>query len=456
MSDPTLATLLATLPPDCRDAAAVLNLGCACLALDHDRLAGALAEDGGPAIATLLQERPHLFADSLLFVAELHLQRMAALVDAVEQVAALPAYVARVLAHAPAIARYVPKSRGAFLGFDFHEGADGPRLIEINTNAGGGLLAARLIDAQPECCVGSAEGGASLLSSLAGARAFAPDAVIADFVAMFREEWRRERGDAPLRRIAIVDDEPATQYLAPEFELFRRLFVRHGVDALIVDPRELALVDGELRHGEQVIDLVYNRLTDFALAEAPHAALRGAYLAGAAVVTPHPHAHALYADKRNLIALSDAAWLNDIGVPEALRQTLLQAIPETREVLPENAERFWSERRRWFFKPFAGYGSRAAYRGEKLTRRVFEEISAGGYVAQALVPPSGRRATPARGGGELKVDVRNFAYAGRVQLVTARLYQGQTTNFRTPGGGFASVFAVRCRADEVQALPLVP
>jgi hypothetical protein len=27
-----------------------------------------------------------------------------------------------------------------------------------------------------------------------------------------------------------------------------------------------------------------------------------------------------------------------------------------------------------------------------------------------------------------------------VQLVCARLYQGQTTNFRTPGGGFAPVY----------------
>ena len=28
-----------------------------------------------------------------------------------------------------------------------------------------------------------------------------------------------------------------------------------------------------------------------------------------------------------------------------------------------------------------------------------------------------------------------YAYAGAVQWVAARLYQGQTTNFRTPGGG---------------------
>jgi hypothetical protein len=40
---------------------------------------------------------------------------------------------------------------------------------------------------------------------------------------------------------------------------------------------------------------------------------------------------------------------------------------------------------------------------------------------------------------ELKVDIRCYAYAGEVQLVAARLWQGQTTNFRTPGGGFARV-----------------
>ena len=31
---------------------------------------------------------------------------------------------------------------------------------------------------------------------------------------------------------------------------------------------------------------------------------------------------------------------------------------------------------------------------------------------------------------------------GVIQLVAARLYAGQTTDFRTPGGGFAPVFVV--------------
>jgi hypothetical protein len=43
---------------------------------------------------------------------------------------------------------------------------------------------------------------------------------------------------------------------------------------------------------------------------------------------------------------------------------------------------------------------------------------------------------------ELKADVRLYTYAGAVLLTAARLYQGQTTNMRTPGGGFAPVLAL--------------
>ena len=39
-----------------------------------------------------------------------------------------------------------------------------------------------------------------------------------------------------------------------------------------------------------------------------------------------------------------------------------------------------------------------------------------------------------------KSDIRLFTYDGAVLLAAARLYQGQATNFRTPGGGFAPVF----------------
>ena len=120
--------------------------------------------------------------------------------------------------------------------------------------------------------------------------------------------------------------------------------------------------------------------------------------------------------------------------------TLLAAIPHTGIMTDANRDALWAKRRTLFFKPAAGYGSKAAYRGEKLTRRVWEEMAQGTYVAQALVAPSERHLAGAPAPTALKADVRNYAYAGVVKLVAARLYQGQTTNFRTPGGGFAPVF----------------
>ncbi len=321
-----------------------------------------------------------------------------------------------------------------FLGYDFHLTAQGPRLIEINTNAGGALLNGALAHAQEACC---REMAAFFQPSTDLAR------LDETLFAMFAAEWRLQRGEAPLGRIAIVDDDPAAQYLHPEFRLFERLFRRFGAEAVIADPRELEWRDARLWHGEAPVDMVYNRLTDFYLEEPAHGALRAAYAAGAVVLTPHPRAHALYADKRNLVTLSDEAALLELGVAEADRATLLAGVPRTEAVTAVHADALWAARRQRFFKPVAGYGSKAAYRGDKLTRRVWDEILAGDYVAQTLVPPSERRLDVDGAETELKLDVRAYVYDGSIQLVAARLYAGQTTNFRTPGGGFAPVFVAR-------------
>jgi hypothetical protein len=74
---------------------------------------------------------------------------------------------------------------------------------------------------------------------------------------------------------------------------------------------------------------------------------------------------------------------------------------------------------------------------------VWEEILAADYVAQTLVPPAEQAVGQPDEETVLKYDVRSFVYQGRIQLLAARLYQGQTTNFRTPGGGFAPVFRAR-------------
>jgi hypothetical protein len=62
---------------------------------------------------------------------------MKAVVDAIEHVVALQPYRDSVLAWAPDIAKRSGDSHGVFFGYDFHLTTDGPRLIEVNTNAGG-------------------------------------------------------------------------------------------------------------------------------------------------------------------------------------------------------------------------------------------------------------------------------------------------------------------------------
>ncbi|MGR9045588.1 MAG: hypothetical protein ACU83N_09845 [Gammaproteobacteria bacterium] len=355
----------------------------------------------------------------------------------------MPAYQERVLAYAPQSALYIPKAHGVFLGYDFHLSPDGPKLIEINTNAGGALLNAILARAQMACCDlvdGRCPG--DLSRQIRGL--LAVNRTEQSFIAMFMEEWRAERDSQPLKTIAIVDENPQKQFMLPEFLLFKKLFEQHGLHAVICDPAELIFRDGALWHGDIQIDLVYNRLTDFGLEEDNHKHLCAAYLAEAVVVTPHPRAHALYADKRNLSLLSDEAVLKDIGVDAENRAILLGGIAHTVNVRPEDRESLWATRKKMFFKPAKGFGSKAAYRGDKMTRRVFNEILQSDYVAQELVQPSERQLEVDNAVVDLKLDLRNYVYRGQIQLISARLYQGQTTNFRTPGGGFAQVVAVPC------------
>jgi hypothetical protein len=347
----------------------------------------------------LLAERPHLFSAATVAIPQADLERMAAIIAAIESVIALPQWEEKVGSGKTA-------QSGVFMGYDFHLTEAGPQLIEINTNAGGGLLAAWQAGRED---------------------------VLDAYVAMFRAEC-----PGALKTVAIVDEAPEAQYLYPEFLGFQQLFAAHGIQAFICAPEDLMLCHGNLWLEETRIDLVYNRLTDFALAEPAQAVLREAWRQGA-LITPNPSHHTRYADKKNLIALTDDELLASWGVAAATRAVLLAGIPRTEAVRQECADDFWQRRRQLFFKPAAGYGSKGSYRGDKLTKRVFEEILAGDYVAQALALPS---TVPVAVAGELthlKADVRNYVYRGSVQFVTARLYQGQTTNFRTPGGGFAIV-----------------
>lgn len=422
-----------------------LNASCACITLDPERLDRELdALVGEVGFGQRLREsHPTLLSSTPVFLAPTHLARMASVIAAIEQVASLPEYQFEALRSSPLAASHRPAARSVLMGYDFHLHPDGPKLIEINTNAGGGLVNALLAEAQKACCL-----TVEPLLALARSHENHIDLILRSFI----DEWRLERGNAKLSTIAIVDTAPEQQYLYPEFVLFQGMFRRAGFEAVIAAPESLDHADGQLRFGGTVVDLVYNRLTDFALEAPESAALRSAYEAGHVVVTPHPRAHALLADKCNLARLTDPALLRSWGVDEDVIAVLAQGIPRTVDVSAANADELWSHRNRLFFKPTSGFGGRAAYRGDKLTRRVWDMIRAGDYVAQELIPPTTRRVDIDGQPQNLKIDIRNYCYDGRVQLVAARLYQGQTTNMRTPGGGFTPVLQTPQSLPDVAAL----
>ena len=411
-----------------------LNRDCFCIDVNPEQVWSIVERAGGGVVPldVLKAARPHLFSEAPVFLSAADLAAMQAVVAAIEAVAELPAFQDLVLGWAPEIAKADPGPRGAFMGYDFHLTPEGPKLIEVNTNAGGAFLNALLAQAQVACCP--------------QVRALVPAATpLEDFEAaawrMFEAEWRLQGRAGHSRVVAIIDERPEEQYLYPEFLLAQAFFERHGVEALIADPRDLRLEGGRLRLGGVAIDMVYNRLVDFSFCRPEHAVLRQAYSTGDVVVTPNPRNHALLADKRNLTILSDPQRLEELGVPTGLRRALAR-LPDARLVTPENADALWRGRKSLFFKPANGHAGKAVYRGDKLTRGVWETIVRGGYIAQDFAPPSERHVQVDGDPQPRKMDVRLYTYAGETMLAAARLYQGQTTNFRTPGGGFAPVITL--------------
>jgi hypothetical protein len=374
--------------------------------------------------STLIALAPEHFATIQRTVAELF------------RLAHSPAYQALLDAEAGPVLRHAPGNYGVFMGYDFHLTPHGPRLIEVNTNAGGALLnglhTASLCDPERLACL-----CADLLPVATLER---------QIVETFAAELAAVRGpQARLARVAILDERPVEQFLYPEFQLFQALFERAGIEARIADTSALApAANGGVALDGWPVELVYLRDTDFALASERARTLRDAYLADAVVVTPAPREHFLLADKRRLAIFSCESTLRALGVGEQAARWLASIVPETRPLADLAAEAAWRSRAEWVFKPAASFGSRAVYRGDKISRKKFLAIAGqAGYVAQRRVEPGLVEVETTSGAREMKFDVRAYAYRDRVLLLGARVYEGQVTNLRSPGGGFSAICVTR-------------
>lgn len=411
-----------------------LNVCCTPQTLDRVRLYQALASHIERDVQSILHidvSHPHLFADEIVYVSKTEIEQIGMVVSAIERMRGNQHYSQTIKARSGGLSRINPGTLGLFNSYDFHLTDQGPMLVEINTNAGGAFLNAPAAISHRDCC--------GLRRSTFG------DGTTNDFenrvAHMLAHEWKRAGRTTQLRTIAIVDDDPKQQFLHPEFLLAQAMFNRLGYTAIIAAPEELSMRDGKLFHDSTVIDLVYNRLTDFALTAPTNTALHQAAISDAAVITPHPHHHAMLADKRSLLLLSDPTFWKDAGVPAQDHLAHKHILP-TQLVTQENASSLWQNRKNLYFKPISGHAGKGVYRGAKITKSVWERVISGGYIAQKLAKPSLRKVTSKGKEVLLKTDIRAYTYGDEIIMFAARLYQGQTTNMRTPGGGFAHVVQV--------------
>jgi hypothetical protein len=399
-----------------------LNESCLCVVLRPGEIGASFLDMAGSLLPEDVEKsHPHLFAHTPVYVSEADLAAMLSLVGAMERIAALPGW----LGHADASKNpLAPKVHGVFMGYDFHMTRDGPRLIEINTNAGGAFLNLFASKQFRACC--------DMLDMSKFVEPKDAERKIAD---MFLAEWAAAGREGRPGLIAIVDHAPKEQFLYPEFLLAAKLLNEYGLETVVAAPEELVLENDALHFEGKRVDLVYNRLTDFDLSD--HDDIRHAWTSDNVVLTPDPQAHRRLADKRNLVKLSDPDFLRGIGVSEQDIATVIRLVPRTSIVTAENADALWAKRKHYYFKPVTGFGSKAVYRGEKLTHKTWEFITAQDYVAQELASPSHRMVRAEGTTGLRKFDVRLYTYRDQLLAAAARLYEGQTTNFRTPGGGFA-------------------
>ncbi|MEQ1636074.1 MAG: hypothetical protein ABL903_05230 [Methylococcales bacterium] len=340
---------------------------------------------------------------------------MIALVRFLYQLSKQPAYFEQLKAIVPDSAKYDPLNDSVLMGYDFHISASGPKLIEVNNNAGGLWLAWQA--QYPESRNFSGKLGGNL-------------------AAMFLAEYAIWCGinNARPRGIAIIDEQPESQFLYTEIQAFAALLNKNNLTTFILDPSQLNTTG--LDYQGTPIDLIYNRHCDFYLQSAELAVVRSAWLQRQVCLTPNPHTYALLADKQRMIHWSTPESLTDLKLPLIARQLVGRTIPTTRLLATQNAQQIWQERKRWVFKPDTAYASKGVYLGKKITTTKFAELDPTTTLMQEYIPPS---VFTAPDGQHYKADFRLFVYQNQILSVAARLYQGQVTNLRTEGGGFARV-----------------
>lgn len=322
-----------------------------------------------------------------------------------------PIYQQDILNHSPGIASPDPGNKSICMSYDFHVNSfDQLKLIEVNTNASFLPLGRHLYDFMNISLPVPFE--------------------LKDHIDNIAEEHLLAGHDSSPKKIYITDYEPEKQRLFIEFLIYKNIYSNYGIECEIKDVRSIADVETG--------SFIYNRHTDFYLEHAESSYLREIVGTKASTVSPHPHEYALLADKERLIDWSTALDRNQQSWAQHLLP-IKEYLLGSRILTTEVSDTIWKERKKYFLKPLRAFGSKQSFRGESITKGNFAEMLDGTFIAQEYCHPPEQKFLFDGAEIPLKYDLRFFTYKAEIQLVIARLYQGQVTNLKTPQGGFACV-----------------
>jgi hypothetical protein len=325
---------------------------------------------------------------------------------------------------------------------------DGPRFIEINSDAPAGFgYGDRMAEVFAELPIFQAfRRGREVEYIPSGPRLV--DAVL--------HAWRA-RGGAGSPVVGILDW--AEVKTRPDQEILSNVFQSAGVTCLLGDPREVEVVEGRLRVRGVPLDVVYRRavLSELVAREDEVQAFFAAYHQGLALFVNSFRCH-LSEDKAFFGLLTDEAFTR--GLLSADEAALVaRVVPWTRRVAEgrtlrngrevELVPHVLAEQSALVLKPAHGYGGRAVLVGDQVTAAEWEAgiesaLREPWVVQERVAIPE--EAFPVWEGGSLsfealKVNANPFYVAGEDVGAVARASRSAVINV-SAGGGSVPTFVV--------------
>ena len=325
---------------------------------------------------------------------------------------------------------------------------DGPRFIEINSDAPAGF--------------GYGDRMAEVFEALPLFRAFRAGRTVRyepsgpALVEAVLEAWAARHPGASAPVVAIADW--ADVKTRADQDILRALFAARGVKCVPADPRAMEIAGGRLRAGGDTIDVVYRRavLSELVAREDEVGAFLRAYREGLAVFVNSLRCH-LSEDKAFFAILTDEAYASLMSAEEA--ELVRRVVPWTRRVAERRTRHggrdidlvpwILEHRTGLVLKPAHGYGGRSVLVGGETSPAAWSEAVEAGLREPWVVQE--RVAIPEEVFpvlvddrlelAPLKVNVNPFYVAGANVGAVTRASRSSVINV-SAGGGSVPTFVI--------------